>query len=130
MVVPYNKNLKEISKKLRHRPTEAERCLWKRLRLKHLGYVFHRQKPIGGYIADFYCPEAKIVIEIDGDYHSSTETADNDRVRDEIMHNLGMTILRIPNSEILNDTDRVISKIMQMLADSTLKNSKYNRVVK
>ncbi len=71
MVIPYDTNLKEVSKNLRSRPTDAERHLWKRLQLKHLGCVFHRQKPIGGYIVDFYCPKARLVIEIDGGHHTA-----------------------------------------------------------
>ena len=121
MAVPYNKNLKEISRKLRRQPTEAERCLWEKLRLKHLGYVFHRQKPIAGYIVDFYCSEAKLIIEVDGDYHRGIEIIENDNVRDEIMHNLGIFVLRFPNLEILNDIDEMVDKIVERLSTSTLK---------
>jgi very-short-patch-repair endonuclease len=118
MVIPYKKNLKEISKNLRNRPTEAEQCLWRRLKLKHLGYVFHRQKPIGGYVVDFYCSKAQLVVEVDGDYHSGVETADNDAVRDEVMHNLGLTVLRFTNSEVLNNTNKVVEKIRKILLSS------------
>ncbi len=118
MVIPYNKNCKELSRNLRKSATEAERCLWKRLRLKHLGFVFHRQKPIGDYIADFYCSKAKLVVEIDGGYHLSNETAADDIVRDEIMHNLDLTVLRFSNSEVLNNTDKVVETIKKILLDS------------
>jgi very-short-patch-repair endonuclease len=114
-MIPYTKNLKEISKTLRRKPTEAERCLWRRLKLKHLGVVFHRQKPVGDYIVDFYCPKAKLVIEVDGGYHSNTETTANDTVRDEIMHNLGLTVLRFSNSEVLNNTNKVLETIVKIL---------------
>ncbi len=119
MVIPYNTNHKIISKSLRSKPTEAERCLWKRLKLKHIGYIFHRQKPIGDYIVDFYCPKAKLIIEVDGDYHSSAEMAGNDKVRDKIMQNLGMTVLRFHNSEVLNNTEKVIDTIRQILLASS-----------
>jgi len=115
MIIPYNPDNREAAKNLRQRATDAERCLWKRLRLKHLGFIFHRQKPIGGYIADFYCPEAKLVIEIDGDYHKGKETAANDRVRDEVMHGLGITVLRFNNNEVLNDTEKVVKTIDDVL---------------
>jgi very-short-patch-repair endonuclease len=118
MAIPYKNNLREISKTLRSQPTEAERCLWTRLKLKHLGYVFHRQKPLGGYIADFYCSKAKLVVEVDGGYHSNTEITGNDKVRDEIMRNLGLTVLRFSNSEALNNTDRVVETINKILLDS------------
>jgi very-short-patch-repair endonuclease len=118
MVIPYKKNLREISKNLRSQPTEAERCLWRRLKLKHIGYVFHRQKPIGDYIVDFYCSKAKLVIEVDGDYHFNAEITGNDKVRDEIMRNLGLTVLRFSNSEVLNNTDKVVETINKILLDS------------
>src|SRR4030042_4596689 len=119
MIIPFDTNLKKISNKLRHKPTEAERCLWKRLRLSLPVFIFHRQKPIGGYVVDFYCSNAKLVIEVDGEYHKNNETIANDRVRDEIMHNLGLTVLRFPNSEVLNNTDEVVEKIRRILLDSS-----------
>jgi very-short-patch-repair endonuclease len=120
MVIPYNRNLKEISKSLRSKQTEAERCLWKRLKLKHLGYVFYRQKPLGDYIVDFYCPKAKLVVELDGGQHFSTETAINDRVRDEQMLGLGLNVLRFSNSEVLKNTDKVVVKIREQLEKNPL----------
>ena len=118
MVTPYNANLKEISRSLRSKPTEAERCLWKRLKLKHLGYVFYRQKPIGDYIVDFYCHQAKLVVEVDGDYHDDAETSRNDKVRNAYMKSLGLKVLRFNNHEVLNNTDKVVGKISRILLDS------------
>ena len=115
MVVPYNTNLKQISKDLRRKPTEAERCLWKRLKLKHLGYAFYRQKPIGDYIVDFYCHQVKLVVEVDGGYHSNAETPGNDKVRNAYMKNLGLTVLRFFNSEVLKNTDKVVREISKHL---------------
>jgi very-short-patch-repair endonuclease len=64
---PYNRNLKRNSRILRSNMTDAEQCLWARLRRKQLGGMqFYRQKPLGPYIADFYCATAKLVIELDG----------------------------------------------------------------
>jgi very-short-patch-repair endonuclease len=115
MLIPYNQNLKEISKNLRKRLTEAEKHLWSRLKLKHLGCVFYRQKPIGNYIVDFYCNQAKLAVEIDGDYHLYQETAGNDKLRDEYMNSLGLTILRFSNKEVLENTDKVVKKIKEHL---------------
>lgn len=114
-MIPYNKNLKELSKSLRGNLTEAERHLWTRLRLKHLGYVFYRQKPVGDYIVDFYCPKAKLVIEVDGGRHFTVDTASNDKVRDEYMRSLGLMVLRFSNSEVLKDTDSVAEIIYKLL---------------
>ena len=116
-MIPYSKNLKELSKSLRGNVTEAERCLWARLRLKHLGHVFYRQKPIGEYIVDFYCPKAKLVVEVDGGQHFTVDKASNDRVRDEYMRSLGLTILRFSNSEVLNNTDSVAETVYDFLGN-------------
>jgi very-short-patch-repair endonuclease len=114
-VIPYNKNLKEPSKSLRDNLTEAERCLWTRLRLKHLGYVFYRQKPIGEYIVDFYCPKARLVVEVDGGGHFTEDEASNDKVRDEYMRSLGLTVLRFSNSEVLKNTDSIAETVHELL---------------
>ena len=96
-MLPYNEKLKEAARELRDNMTDAERLLWARLRLKHLGYMFCRQKPIGDYIVDFYCHKARLVVEVDGGQHFTEETASNDRVRDEYMRSLGLTVLRLSN---------------------------------
>jgi very-short-patch-repair endonuclease len=114
-VIPYNKNLKELSKSLRDNLTEAERCLWARIRLKHLSYVFYRQKPIGEYIVDFYCPKARLVVEVDGGGHFTEDEASNDRVRDEYMRSLGLTVLRFSNSEVLKNIDSVAETVHELL---------------
>jgi len=114
-VIPYNKNLKELSKSLRDNLTEAERCLWTRIRLKHLGYMFYRQKPIGEYIVDFYCPKARLVVEVDGGQHFTEDEASNDRVRDEYMRSLGLMVLRFSNSEVLKNADSVAVTIYELL---------------
>jgi very-short-patch-repair endonuclease len=114
-VIPYEKNLKDLAKSLRSNLTEAERCLWKRLRLKHLGYAFYRQKPIGDYIVDFYCPKARLVVEVDGGQHFNEDNARNDKIRDEYMLSLGLTILRFSNSEVLEYTDSIAEAIYGFL---------------
>ena len=115
-MIPYNRKLNEPAKNLRSNLTDAEDCLWDRLKLKHLGFVFNRQKPIGEYIADFYCRKAKLIIEVDGGRHFSKDTVDNDRVRDEYMRSLGLTVLRFSNSEVLKNTDRVVATIHRQLS--------------
>jgi len=119
-VIPYNKNLKELAKSLRNKLTEAEQRLWTRLRLKHLGYVFYRQRPIGDYIVDFYCPKARLVVEVDGGQHFTKDTASSDRVRDEYMRSLDITVLRFSNSEVLKNTDSVAEAIYKILLSPPL----------
>jgi len=114
-VIPYNKNLKETAKELRNKQTEAERFLWQRLRLRHLGCTFYRQKPLGQYIVDFYCPKARLIIEVDGGRHFTSETAANDRVRDDFLRSVVLSVLRFSNSEILSNIDNVTENIHKNL---------------
>jgi very-short-patch-repair endonuclease len=114
-VIPYNKNLNELAKSLLSNLTEAESCLWKRLKLKHLGYTFYRQRSIGEYIVDFYCPKAHLIIEVDGGRHFTKSEAGNDRLRDLYLRSLGLTVLRFSNSEVLNNTDKVTLEIYNFL---------------
>jgi very-short-patch-repair endonuclease len=73
-MLSYEENLKKPSRQLRHNMTNTERFLWSKLKMKQLnGYQFYKQKPIGNYIVDFYCPAAKMVIEVDGGQHFSDE---------------------------------------------------------
>jgi very-short-patch-repair endonuclease len=119
-MLPYNKNLKEPARELRENMTDAERCLWARLRLKHLGYMFCRQKTIGDYIVDFYCHKARLVVEVDGGQHFTGDTASNDRVRDEYMRSLGLKVLRFSNYEVLRNTDGVTEAIYEVLEKNPL----------
>jgi len=108
----YDRNLKQLSRELRENMTDAERQLWSKIRMKQLkGYQFYRQKPIGDYIVDFFCPRAKLVIEIDGSQHFSDEMTEYDRIRDEHMSSLGLRVLRFTNTEVLTHTDGVVERI-------------------
>ena len=113
MPLPYNARLKETSIRLRHETTDAEKRLWGKIRVRQIGgYWFYRQKPIGDYIVDFYCPKAKLVIEVDGGQHLSGEIAENDRVRDEYLSNLGLRVLRFTNADVLRNIDGVVERIV------------------
>jgi len=112
---PYNNDLKEFSRQLREHMTDAEALLWTKLRVKQTGYWFYRQKPIGGYIVDFFCPGAKLVIEVDGGQHFSDEAVEYDRVRDEYMSSLGLMVLRINNNEVLTNIDGVVERIIDCI---------------
>ena len=108
----YNRNLQPLSRQLRENMTDAERHLWAKVRMKQLrGYQFYRQKPIGDYIVDFFCSEAKLVIEIDGGQHFSDETSQYDKIRDEYMNSLGLRVLRFTNTDVLTNTDGVVERI-------------------
>ena len=111
-MLPYNGNLKQLSRQLRENLTDAERHLWAKIRMKQLkGYQFYRQKPIGDYTVDFFCPKAKLVIEIDGSHHLVGEKIEYDRIRDEYLSSLGLRVLRFTNTNVLTHIEGVIESI-------------------
>ena len=113
-MLPYNGNLKQLSRQLRETMTDAERHLWAKIRMKQLkGYQFYRQKPIGDYIVDFFCPRAKLVIEVDGSQHFSDEMTEYDRIRDEYLSSLGLRVLRFTNTEVLTHIKGVVESIIE-----------------
>jgi very-short-patch-repair endonuclease len=91
--------------------------LWSLLRRSPSGIRFRRQHPVGPYVADFYCPAAKLVIEIDGAIHDFT--VERDERRDEYMRGLGLTVLRIPAREVMRDTNSVADGVVQLCGPST-----------
>ena len=109
---PYNKNLKQPSRDLRNNMTDAEQLLWQRLRRKQiLGLQFYRQKPILNFIVDFYCPAANLVIECDGGQHYTADGLEADRARDQALAQLGLTVLRFDNKQVLTEIDGVVEQI-------------------
>jgi very-short-patch-repair endonuclease len=99
--------------------TETELFLWQRIRKKQLfGYQFYRQKNIGNYIVDFYCPAANLIIELDGGQHYSVNGIEMDIHRDNYLSNLGLIILRFSDREVFKNTEGVIEKICQYLKKS------------
>ena len=111
-MLPYNENLKQHSRQLRKNMTDAERCLWEKIRMKQLkGCQFYRKKPIGDYIVDFYCPRAKLVIEVDGSYHLVGEMIKHDRIRDEYLSSFGLRVLRFTNTDVLTLAEGVVERI-------------------
>ena len=111
-MLSYNHKLKEISRQLRKNMTNAEKRLWAKIRMRQLqGYQFYRQKPIGDYIVDFFCPRAKLVIELDGSHHLIGETIEYDRIRDDYLSSLGLRVLRFTNADVLTCIEGVIERI-------------------
>lgn len=111
-MLSYNKGLKPFSQQLRKNMTDAERRLWSRIRGKQLkGYQFYRQKPIGEYVVDFYCPKSKLIIELDGGQHYTREGKEKDSARDEYLAGEGLQVLRFSDREVLTQTDAVLEKI-------------------
>jgi very-short-patch-repair endonuclease len=110
MNLPHNKDLKKFSQILRCNMTKEERHLWYDF-LKTFPIQFNRQKVIGNYIVDFYCHQAKLIIELDGGQHFEDKSLVNDQCRTENLNSLGLQILRIPNNEIWDNFPGVCEKI-------------------
>ena len=105
--LPYNPQLKERSRILRKEGEKAEAMLWKYLKSKQLGVTFSRQKPILNYIADFYCKELNLIIEIDGAAHFSEAAQEYDKERDRQMRCLDLTIVRIADRDVRKNPQHV-----------------------
>ena len=112
----YNIKLKRHSQQLRKNMTDAERLLWSKIRKKQLrGCQFYRQRIIGNYIVDFYCPKTKLIVELDGGQHYNEEENRKDRIRDDYMKKLGMKILRLSDREVFENLNGVIERIYESL---------------
>ena len=98
---------------LRENMTVAEKLLWSRLNSSQLGARFKRQHPIDIFITDFYCHQYKLVVEVDGEYHK--EQLDYDEGRTAELENLGITVIRFTNDEVMNDIDRVVEEVKKKL---------------
>jgi very-short-patch-repair endonuclease len=102
--LPYNRNLKEFSRKLRNHSTLGEILLWKRLRAGSMkGYTFNRQKPLSNYIVDFYCKPLKLVIEVDGAYHYWEKQKLKDKERQQVIEKMGLHFLRFHDEQVRKD---------------------------
>lgn len=107
-------HLKTNRRILRNNLTPAEGALWKLLRNKQLdGKRFRRQFSVGNYILDFYCHSEKLAIELDGEHHFTDEGAENDKVRDEYLNNLGIKVLRIENKLVFDIQEQVLEYIKE-----------------
>ena len=110
--------LYEYAKQMRKNSTKAEEILWQRLKNKQLeGLKFRRQHPIDKFVADFYCHEKKLMIEIDGNIHNLNEQKDLDKGRTETLNEFGIRVLRFKNEEILTNIEDVMIKIAGGLID-------------
>jgi very-short-patch-repair endonuclease len=108
---PRLRDVSTFARSLRLTPTDAEIRLWSRLRRRQLdGFRFRRQQPMGKYIVDFFCPEAKLIIEVDGGQH-----ADESDVRARWLEGRGYRVVRFWNNDVLANTDGVLHEILRAL---------------
>ncbi len=100
------------AKELRRKMTRAEKVLWKELRGSRLnGIHFRRQQIVRGFIADFYCHSARLIVELDGPIHEDQQEYDQER--DRILTSHHLKILRIPNHEVFQNLQQVLDRIQR-----------------
>jgi len=106
----------ERAKVLRNNMTNAEKFLWQYLKNSQInGLKFRRQHPINIFIADFYCHQAKLVIEVDGEIHWQRENHEWDNGRTAELENFGLKVIRFSNNQVLNEIEMVIEEIKKYL---------------
>ena len=115
-----NFRLTENSQALRKNMTSEEKQLWYKY-LKKLPITVNRQKVIGKYIVDFYCAEAKLIIEIDGSQHYKEEEHKKDEIRDQFFKDLGIEVLRFSNLDVKKRFNDVCRNIYAKLPDKVKK---------
>lgn len=111
------------ARELRRRMTDAERLLWHHLRGRRFyQHKFRRQVPLGPYIADFVCMDARLIIEVDGGQHASSVC--RDAARDAFLHRMGFRTLRFWNNHVLENIEGVLQQLMaEIRANAQLRNS-------
>lgn len=103
----------DFARRLRSQQTDAERLLWARLRAHRLyGLKFRRQQPIGIYVVDFFCPEKRLVVELDGGQHQ--DRTGYDEARDAWLKSAGYVVLRYWNNELMRNLEGVLEDISQV----------------
>ena len=123
MTILYNcTSMKARRQMLRNGAPKAEILLWRYLKGKQVGgYKFRRQYSIGGYVVDFYCPELRLVIEVDGlTHYVNDEVKIYDKKRQDYIESLGINFLRFTNSDIYNNIDGVGESLYQFIKSSKL----------
>ena len=118
-IIPYNPKLKQLAKNLRNNSTLSEVLLWQHLKGKKMkGYDFHRQKPVGNYIVDFFCNELMLAIEIDGMSHD--EKIDEDTERQRRIESFGISFLRFNDLDVKKNMEGVVVAIEEWIGRCNL----------
>lgn len=115
MLLNNKQEKREARKDLRNNATPQEVILWSRLRNSQLGFKFRRQSSVGQYILDFYCPERRLAIEVDGSQHIDSES---DKERTDFLSSQNIKMLRFWNNEVNTNIEGVILKILTTLEKS------------
>lgn len=112
----FNRKKQKISRRsLKNQMTKAEIIFWSKIKKRQLGYKFRRQYGIGKYIVDFYCPELKFIVEIDGDPHFIGSNILKDKIREDYFKKLGLKIARYNNLEIERNLENVLDNFVKKI---------------
>lgn len=113
----YNEQkLRERRKGLRRNQTDAEKLLWNKLRGRQIsGLKFYRQFSVGAYILDFFCPQIKLAVELDGGQHAEEENKEYDAIRTDYLKGIGIEVLRFWNNEVMKNIEGVLQVIEERL---------------
>ena len=109
-------NAMRSAKALRRSMSKPEAILWRLLRGSPGGVRFRRQHPLGPYVADFYCPAAKLVIEVDGQVHEHGDRPELDEVRDAYIAELGLRVMRIAARDVLASPEAIADGLVRLCA--------------
>jgi very-short-patch-repair endonuclease len=112
----YNYKLQGRAREMRRAMTPAEKKLWYQF-LRNAPVRFRRQRPAGWYILDFYCPEKKLVIEVDGAQHYTKEGLEYDQIRTDYLESCDLKVIRFTNREVMTNLAGVSQNILEVLAE-------------
>ncbi len=112
-----SKTIFQYAEVLRKNMTEAEKIVWERLCKNQLDVRIRREHPIFKYIADYYCHELKLVIEIDGEVHLSKANSEYDISRDITLNEFGIQIIRFTNAQVTSGIEQVIERIKKKIEE-------------
>ncbi len=112
-----SKTIFQYAEALRKNMTNAEKIIWERVCKNQLGVRVRRQHPIWKYIADYYCHELKLIIEIDGEIHLSKENKACDINKDVTLNEFGIEIMRFKNYQVINRIDQVIEEVKKKIEE-------------
>jgi len=105
------------ARELRREMTLAEKILWQELRGNKLGVHFRRQQVITGFIVDFYCHKADLVIELDGNVHAGDEHKESDAERDKVLSEMGLRVFRFRNEDVIKNLPGVLGRIREFISE-------------
>jgi len=111
----YNDPARKLKRRcLRKEVTDAEQRLWSKVRGRGLaGLKFFRQYGVGPYVLDFYCPERRLAVEVDGGQHGDVHAEQHDADRESYLSQLGIRVIRFWNNDVLRNTDGVMQRIRE-----------------